>query len=279
MFNRFRQALKKATSLFSRTHGASLEEIESILLQADIGIKYTTMIMEVLHRSRGETVTVIKKEIMRLLLKPHPLIDGDHPQIIMVCGVNGSGKTTTVAKLAQRYRQHSRVILACADTYRDAASEQLIIWAQRADVEIVASQKGQDAGAVVYDALAKAQARSIDIVIIDTAGRLHTRGDLMDELKKIARVVTKFRSDGPHLSLLTIDANLGQNSIQQARVFKEYIGIDGLILTKFDGTAKGGAIIPICNELELPVLFLGVGEGMDDLVEFDAEEFVTALFE
>ncbi|MBN2620044.1 signal recognition particle-docking protein FtsY [candidate division WOR-3 bacterium] len=279
MFNRFKQALKKATSLFSRTHGASFEEIESILLQADVGVKYTAMIMEALHESRNDTVTVIKREIVRLLQKSHPLIGDDRPQIIMVCGVNGSGKTTTVAKLAQWYRHHSRVILACADTYRDAASEQLAIWAQRADVEIVTSQKGQDAGAVVYDALAKAQAQSIGSVIIDTAGRLHTRGDLMEELKKIARVVTKFRPEGPHLSLLTIDANLGQNSIQQARVFKEYIGINGLILTKFDGTAKGGAVIPICNELELPVLFLGVGEGMDDLVEFDIEEFVTALFE
>lgn len=279
MFNRFKQALQKATSLFSRTRGAPAEEIESILLQADVGVKYAAMITEVLHESRGEAVTVIKKEIVRLLSKPRPMTGDDRPQVIIVCGVNGSGKTTTVAKLAQWYRPRSRVILACADTYRDAASEQLIVWARRAEVEIVASHKGQDAGAVVYDALAKAQARSINTVIIDTAGRLHTRGDLMDELQKIVRVVMKFRSDGPHLSLLTIDANLGQNSIQQARVFKQYIGINGLILTKFDGTAKGGAIIPICNELELPVLFLGIGEGIDDLVEFDVEEFVRILFE
>jgi len=279
MFSRFKQALKNATSLFSRTHGASREEIEEILLQADVGVKYTEIIMGALMTKKGDTVTIIKEEIFRLLTKPLPSVDSGRPWIVMVCGVNGSGKTTTVAKLAQHYRKNSRVILACADTYRDAASDQLIIWAQRADVEIVASQKGQDAGAVVYDALTKAQVRAVDRVIIDTAGRLHTRGDLMNELKKIVRVIAKFRSDGPHLSLLTIDANLGQNSIQQARIFKEYININGLILTKFDGTAKGGAIIPICNELELPVLFLGIGEGIDDLVEFDSKEFVEALFE
>jgi len=278
MFNRLKQALKKATSLFSRAHEAPEEEIEEILLQADVGIKYTRIIIDALHQNTGDPVHIIKKEIVRLLTKPLPLIGDDFPAIILVCGVNGSGKTTTVAKLAGFYKNAGKVLLVCADTYRDAASDQLNIWAQRVHVEIVASQKGQDAGSVVFDAISKACSRSIDTVVIDTAGRLHTRSDLIEELKKVVRVIDKFRSQGSYYTLLTIDATLGQNSIQQARVFKQDIGINGLILTKMDGTAKGGAIIPICNELELPVIFLGFGEGIDDIIEFDVQEFVDALF-
>jgi fused signal recognition particle receptor len=278
VFNRFKQALKKATSLFSRTRNAPLEEIEDILLQADVGAKHTQMIMEVLHKGAGDAETIIKGEIIRLLSKPLPPRSDDVPCIVMICGVNGSGKTTTAAKLAKYYQGDGTVLLVCADTYRDAASEQLSIWAQRAGVEIIASQKGQDAGAVVYDAMSKASARAIDTVIIDTAGRLHTRADLIEELKKVVRVIRKFRDQGSHYALLTIDATFGQNSIQQARVFKQEVGINGLILTKFDGTAKGGAIIPICDELSLPVLFLGLGEGIEDIAVFDPEDFVDALF-
>jgi fused signal recognition particle receptor len=212
-----------------------------------------------------------------LLTMPQPTL-GDAPHIIMVSGVNGSGKTTTVAKLAYRYRRTGTVILASGDTYRDAGHEQLEIWAQRAGVEIVGSQKGQDAGAVVYDTIAKALQKNIDTVLIDTAGRLHTRSDLLEELKKIRRVITKLKARGPDLNLLTIDATLGQNSIQQARVFTHAIDINGLVLTKCDGTAKGGAVIPICNELHLPILFLGVGESIEDLIEFDPQAFVDILF-
>ncbi len=181
--------------------------------------------------------------------------------------------------MANLYSKKEKVILVCADTYRDASSEQLEIWAQRAGVEIVASQKGQDAAAVVFDAISKARAKSIDTILIDTAGRLHTRSDLMDELKKIRRVIIKLKPTGPDLNILTIDANLGQNSIQQARVFTQETGVNSLILTKFDGTAKGGAIIPICNELKLPVLYLGIGEDIEDIIEFDPHTFVEALFE
>lgn len=278
MFHRFKQALQKATSLFSRTRGASQDNIEDILLQADVGITYTTTIMNAMRKAGKDPVQVIKREIVRLLDRPSPVVDNDLPIIMIVCGVNGSGKTTTTAKLANWYRKSRTVLLVCADTYRDAASDQLSIWAERAQVEVVSSQKGQDAGAVVFDALSKARSRAIHTVIIDTAGRLHTRSDLIEELKKVVRVIGKFREQGAHYSLLTIDATLGQNSIQQARVFTQSIGINGLILTKFDGTAKGGAIIPICNELDMPVMFLGIGEEINDIVEFNAQAFVDALF-
>ncbi len=279
MFNKLKQALSKTTELFSRTKGSSTTMVEEILLSADVGAKYTEIILQKIKRNGGDLVEVLKNEIIALLNLPKPHIETTKPVIIMISGVNGSGKTTTVAKLANLYKKREKVILASGDTYRDAASEQLEIWAQRADVEIVASQKGQDAAAVVFDTISKAKNKSIDTVFIDTAGRLHTRSDLMNELKKIKRVITKLKPSGPDLNILTIDANLGQNSIQQARIFTQEIGINGLILTKFDGTAKGGAIIPICNELKLPVLYLGIGEGIDDIIEFDPNGFVQALFE
>ena len=279
MFNRLREAFSKTTHLFSQTKGASISTIEEILLRADVGIKYTEIILQRIKTSRGDVVEVLKDEIISLLTLPKPSIETPKPAIIMVSGVNGSGKTTTVAKLANRYRKREKVILASGDTYRDAASAQLEIWAQRVQVEIVASHKGQDAAAVVFDTISKAKGQSIDTVLIDTAGRLHTRGDLMNELKKIERVIMKLKPSGPDLNILTIDSTMGQNAIQQARIFSSEIGINGLILTKCDGTAKGGSIIPICNELKLPVLYLGVGEGMDDIIEFEPKAFVDALFE
>lgn len=279
MFNRLREAFSKTTQLFSQTKGASIATIEEILLRADVGIKYTEIILQRIKTSRGDMVDVLKDEITSLLNLSKPSVKTPKPVIIMVSGVNGSGKTTTVAKLANRYRKREKVILASGDTYRDAASAQLEIWAQRVQVEIVASHKGQDAAAVVFDTISKAKSQSIDTVLIDTAGRLHTRGDLMNELKKIERVIMKLKPSGPDLNILTIDSTMGQNAIQQARVFSSEVGINGLILTKYDGTAKGGSIIPICNELKLPVLYLGVGEGMDDIIEFEPRAFVEALFE
>ncbi len=278
MFNRLREALSKTTQLFSHAKGASIATIEEILLSADVGVKCTEIILQGIKTSRGDVVEALKDEIVSLLNLPKPSVETIKPVIIMVNGVNGSGKTTTVAKLANLYKKRKRVILASGDTYRDAASAQLEIWAQRLEVEIVASQKGQDAAGVVFDTIVKAKSKSIDTVLIDTAGRLHTRGDLMNELKKIERVIKKLKPEGPDLNILTIDSTIGQNAIQQARVFCSEIGINGLILTKYDGTAKGGAIIPICNELRLPVLYLGVGEGMDDIIEFDPHAFVAALF-
>ncbi len=267
--------LGKLGGIFSKAKTADLSNLEKTLLEADVGIKYTSLLLDII----GNDPDSIKKEILKLIgLKP-PQSNLQKPLIILVCGVNGSGKTTTVAKLARKYQESGTVLLLSADTYRDAASEQLDIWAEKAGVEIVRSQKGQDAGAVVFDGLNKARTKNTDTVLIDTAGRLHTRTDLMEELKKIKRVITKLKPSGPDLSLLTIDATLGQNSIQQAKIFTQELGINGLILTKFDGTAKGGAIIPICGELKIPVLYLGVGESIEDLVEFRPKEFVEALFE
>jgi fused signal recognition particle receptor len=278
MLGKLKAALTKAASLFHTTHDASLVEIEEILLRADVGVKYTEQIMKNVKEQDGDHVEVLKREFIKLISMPKPHLSDEKPHVVMVCGVNGSGKTTTTAKLANLYRNNMRVLLACSDTYRDAASDQLEIWAKRAQVEIVTSHRGQDAAAVAFDALEKARAHEIDMVVVDTAGRLHTRGDLMEELKKIRRVIAKLKSGGPDLTILTIDAHLGQNSIQQARVFHEQVCINSLILTKCDGTAKGGAVIPICNELKIPVLYLGVGEGIDDIVEFDPEIFVEALF-
>ncbi len=270
-------SLRRLRSLFAGTSNASLDAIEEMLIQADAGVKYASMIRKKLQDAGGDRVQILQQEIVRLLSLDHPRLVGSSPWIIMVSGVNGSGKTTTVAKLANLYKRDGSVLLVSADTYRDAAHEQLDTWAKRAGVETVGSQRGQDAASVVHDALSKAFVNKIDHVVIDTAGRLHTRSDLMEELKKILRVVRKFKSDGPDLNLLTIDASLGQNSIEQARTFGQAVSINGLVLAKFDGTARGGAIIPICNELHLPVVYLGVGEGIDDIVAFDPEEFARSV--
>ena len=278
LFARLKKALGKLSSVFAQVRQSPVDEYEAILLQADIGVKYTNLILEKI-RHQAEPRAALKKEILLLIDRPRPKVDSEPPRIIMLSGVNGSGKTTTAAKLARLFNPKGGVLLASCDTYRDAASEQLAIWAQRAGVEIVTSQKNQDAAAVAFDAISKASAKGIPTVIVDTAGRLHTRTDLMEELKKIKRVITKLKPSGPDLNLLTIDSTLGQNSLQQARVFTGELGINGLVLTKFDGTAKGGCIIPICNELNLPVVYLGMGEGIEDLAEFDPREFVDALFE
>lgn len=276
--NKLKTALGKAAAVFARTRDASLDTIEELLLQADVGTKYTHVILQKIKKTEGDVTETLKSEIVHLLTLPKPHIEPTKPLVIMVSGVNGSGKTTSVAKLAFRYSKEGKVILASGDTYRDAAHEQLEVWARRTAVEVVGSQRGQDAGAVVYDTLSKAITKNLDTVLIDTAGRLHTRSDLLEELKKIRNVINKLKPGAPDLNILTIDATFGQNSIQQARVFTEAIGINGLIVTKCDGTAKGGVVIPICNELKLPVLYLGMGEGIEDLIEFDPQTFVDALF-
>lgn len=279
MLGKFKPAISRLRGVFAGTRDASLEAIEETLIQSDVGTKYTDKILKILKHTPGDRMAALREELIRLLSIEGPELDDTQPMITMVSGVNGSGKTTSVAKLANLHRQRGTVLLASADTYRDAAHEQLGVWAQKVGVEMVGSQKGQDAGAVVFDAIAKANAKGIECVIIDTAGRLHTRTDLMEELRKILRIVRKFKPGGPDHNILTIDATLGQNSIQQAKIFTESIDINGLMLTKFDGTAKGGAIIPICNELRLPVLYLGVGEGINDIIEFDPQHFVAALFD
>lgn len=254
---------------------------EEVLLSADCGVKVTEMLLAKLRRESGDRKEVLKREIIEILkVRERPLPRHSPPYIIMVVGVNGSGKTTTVGKLAYRFKKKGeKVVIAASDTYRDAAAQQLTIWANKVGVEIVPSEKGQDAAAIAFDTINKAKSKGIDVVLIDTAGRLHTRRDLMEEVKKIKRVVRKVKENGPDDIFLVLDATVGQNGIVQAKVFLEELGITGMIVTKLDGTAKGGIVLACAQELSLPIRFIGLGEGMEDLVEFSPEEFADALLE
>ena len=272
-----------------------LEQLEEILITSDVGVETTHRIIEGIQKkakekkyeSQEELNSLIHSEISHSILKnnkneedPFALPIHVKPYVIMVVGVNGVGKTTTIGKLAYNYKStNKKVIIAAADTFRAAANEQLEIWAKRADVEIVQQLQGSDPAAVAFDSVKAAQARGADIVIVDTAGRLHTKTNLMEELKKIKRVITKCSAEAPHEVLLVLDATTGQNAIQQAKLFNEAVGLTGLVITKLDGTAKGGVIFAISNALKIPVKFIGVGEKIDDLQPFDPEKFVEALFE
>ncbi len=265
-----------------------LEELEETLLAADIGVAKTEEILSELQRrykdgeiAKGEDLLAYLKQTLRAeLANPdHELLLDHKPYVVLVVGVNGAGKTTTIAKLAKRYKDQGKsVLIAAGDTYRAAAIEQLQIWADRVGVELIKSQTGGDAAAVAFDAVAAGIARGSDLVLIDTAGRLHNKEHLMRELEKVRRVMQKRLPTAPHATLLVLDATAGQNAVQQAKVFKDSMGVTGLVLTKLDGTAKGGAIIQVRRELGLPVRFIGVGEGMDDLQPFDPDAFVEAIF-
>lgn len=276
--------------LLSRTIDESaIEDIEEVLITSDIGAEATNEIVRLLRekvgagevRNSDDVKSYLKDEMSLLLGKSQPLVTfGEKPFVILTVGVNGVGKTTTIGKLASRFiSEGNSVILAAADTFRAAAIEQLEIWAKRSGADIVKHQSGSDPAAVAFDAVEAAKARGIDIVIIDTAGRLHTKSQLMDELKKINRVIKKSIPDAPQEILLIVDATTGQNALRQAQIFNEAIGITGIALTKLDGTAKGGIIFAIKKELGIPVRLIGIGEGVDDLKDFDPEDFVTALFE
>ncbi len=235
------------------------------------------------RQSRGsvnDLRTALKQEILKRVTGESGLLRVDTPFVIMVVGVNGVGKTTSIGKLARKYHDEGlQVTLAAGDTFRAAAIEQLEIWAQRTQAQFVKHQHGADPAAVAYDAVMSAQARKSDVVIVDTAGRLHTKSNLMEELKKIHRVLGKAMPHAPHEVLLVLDATTGQNGLQQAKVFHQAIGLTGIVLTKLDGSAKGGIVLAIREELKLPVKLVGVGEGMDDLQDFVPEDFVEALFQ
>lgn len=268
-----------------------LDLLETQLLMADVGVEATQQFIQNLtqrlaRKELNDTQAALQtlKNDMLALLKPceMPLVlpDNIQPFVILVVGINGSGKTTTIGKVANYFKQSGKnCLLAAGDTFRAAAIEQLQIWGERNQIPVVAQRPGSDTAAVIYDALDSAKARQIDVVIADTAGRLHTQSNLMDELKKVKRVIKKLDENAPHETLLILDASIGQNALNQAKQFHQAIGVTGLALTKLDGTAKGGIIFAIAKELQLPIRLIGVGEQIDDLRPFQAEEFIEALFE
>ena len=265
-----------------------LEELEEILLIADVGMNSASFILEDLKkdvaknriRENEEVLEQLKsrmKEILSQNIKPITFTE-NKPLVILMVGVNGSGKTTTIGKLAQRWKQEGKkVLLAAGDTFRAAAINQLQVWADRAGINCISQKSGADPSAVAYDAVQAAVSRDMDVVLIDTAGRLQTNQNLMEELKKIKRVIGKVLPGAPHETLLVLDATLGQNSISQAKLFHETLELDGFVMTKLDGTAKGGVLFNLSGELKLPIYFIGVGEKAEDLQEFDPERFVEAL--
>ncbi|MGA1862590.1 signal recognition particle-docking protein FtsY [Deferribacter thermophilus] len=265
-----------------------LEELEELFVTSDIGINTTLKIIEAVRDEVSRKVlknpedlkNSIKNKIFEILNIENSLKQVDEkPYVILVVGVNGVGKTTTIAKIAKMFKDNGlKTMLAAGDTFRAAAIDQLQVWADRVGVPIIKQKEGSDPAAVIYDAVVSAKAKGFDVLIADTAGRLHTKYNLMNELKKIVRVVKKEMPNAPHEILLVLDATSGQNAINQAKIFNEAVGVTGIVLTKLDGTAKGGVIVCIVDELKIPVKFIGFGEKMDDLKPFDAKTFVDALF-
>ncbi len=267
-----------------------MDELEEVLITADLGVRTAYDLLEavqekVRRKELGDAEALkgaLKEEILMALKMEEGEICSrpEGPLVIMVVGVNGAGKTTTIGKLAARCKaEGKKVMLAAGDTFRAAAIEQLDIWGQRNDIQVIKHQDGADPAAVVFDALEAAKARGADLLIIDTAGRLHTKTNLMEELKKIKRVMSKVIDDAPHEVLLVLDASTGQNAISQARIFHEAVGITGIAVTKLDGTPKGGVVIGIADELKIPIRYIGIGEGIDDLRDFNPQEYVDAIFD
>lgn len=285
----FTEKIEKLVIGYATIDDEFLDDLEAVLLCADVGVQTTTKFMADIKQG------IKNKEINRpedlkpfLQAKISTLLANDvaetkmaasGPTVIVVVGVNGVGKTTTIGKLAQYYREQGlKVMLAAADTFRAAASEQLEIWGERAGAEVIKHSEGSDPAAVAFDAVQSAKAKKVDLLIVDTAGRLHNKSNLMEELKKIRRVVSREIPDGPHETFLVLDATTGQNAVNQAKVFGEVAELTGIVLTKLDGTAKGGVVIAIKAELNLPVKWIGVGEGVSDLRPFAPQDFVQALF-
>jgi fused signal recognition particle receptor len=267
-----------------------LDELESTLISADIGVRTTEEILERIRQrverhqlaDAAELKGMIREQLLEILAASEraPAHVAEPPAVILMVGVNGSGKTTTIGKLAQRLKnEHRSVLLCAADTFRAAAIEQLEVWAERSGAQLVRQGPGSDPSAVVFDAVQAAKARKVDCVIVDTAGRLQTKEHLMAELHKMTRTARKVIPDAPHEVLLVLDATTGQNGLEQARKFTESSGVTGIVLTKLDGTAKGGIVVAIARELNLPIRYVGVGEKVDDLLPFDSETFIESLFE
>ena len=299
-FEKLQQGIKKTREGFSQKledlfagrkeiDADLLDELEYVLISADIGVRPTTEILELVRqkldrkqlKDMDELRTVIREHLLDVLKSPERPLPrvAQPPAVVLVIGVNGAGKTTSIGKLATRYKNEGHsVLLAAGDTFRAAAIEQLEVWAQRAGCDVVRQKQGADPSAVVFDAIQAAKARGVDYIIVDTAGRLHTKDNLMAELEKITRTTKKLIPDAPHEVLLVLDGTTGQNGVEQAKRFTETAGATGIILTKLDGTAKGGVVVPIARELNLPIRYIGVGEKADDLLPFDAEEFINSIF-
>jgi fused signal recognition particle receptor len=284
---RFEEVVRRADEPERRSRPVDVETVDALeeaLISADVGVAAADRIVQAVRsrRERGQSLReLVKAEILAILRGADTeAANGHRPHVVMIVGVNGTGKTTTVGKLARLIKDSGRAPLICAaDTFRAAAVEQLEIWANRAGVEMVRARAGADPAAVVFDAIAAGKARDRDVILVDTAGRLHTRVNLMTELDKIRRVAAREVAGAPHEVLLVLDATVGQNGLAQAREFMAVAGVNGIVLTKLDGTAKGGIAVAIAHDLKLPIRYVGVGEGIDDLVPFSPEEYVDALFE
>ena len=293
-FNKLKQSLSKTRENFSekidsllkftkKIDDETFDELEELLIASDVGVNTTLKLMETLRenskriKSPEELKQKLKEEIINLF--PETQISLPSPTIMLVVGVNGVGKTTSIGKLAHKYKsQGKKVILAAADTFRAAAIDQLEIWGNRVGVDVIKHQEGADPASVLFDALQAGKARKADLIICDTAGRLHTKKNLMEELKKLYRVCQKEYPEANITSLMVLDATTGQNALIQAKTFKEAVDFQGIILTKLDGTAKGGIVVAIASELNIPVWYIGIGEGIEDLQEFDPQAFVDAIF-
>lgn len=266
---------------------AFLDELEEALISSDVGVETSSLVLKDLkerfNRNELTSQQQVKDRLKQILIeilsaRPSTFSLNVAPAVVLVVGVNGTGKTTTIGKLAFRLQTDGKkVMLAAGDTFRAAASEQLSIWGERAGIPVIKHKEGADPGAVVFDAVTAAKARAVDVLIVDTAGRLHTKSNLMEELKKVNRILSRELPGSPHETLLVLDGNTGQNALVQAKMFNEAVGITGIVLTKLDGTSKGGIVFAINKELGIPVKFVGIGEAIEDLKSFDPEEFVNAL--
>jgi fused signal recognition particle receptor len=295
LLDRFKKGLSRTARLFDvrswlgrKVDQDFLDKLEATLIQADVGVVATRKVVDRVRSDYAdrtadqELIELVKEELKSLLVDPRPgtlVVSGTGPTVYLIAGINGSGKTTSIAKLAQRLKNEGNtILLAACDTFRAAAADQLTIWAERSGSDIVKGAPGADPASVAHDACDRALARQVDVLIVDTAGRLHTQSHLMRELEKVRQVLARKIAGAPHEVLLVLDATNGQNAIRQAEVFTKSIGCTGVILTKLDGTAKGGVVVAVRQSMNLPVKFVGIGEGIDDLQPFDAEAFVDSIF-